>query len=408
MMKITKRRKIILSSVLVAMVAITAGFEISSSQVMEPISQTGDIKEMDDVLLVSQKNITGRTRFATFGKDGKKIEYGKNFLTKNFVKSNIGLRGYINLTKKNMFDTYDLTVGDKIYFISQKIENEKNSLVVNIQDKKSNSTTDKEINIKDEDLNSRLNGFNLTGFVEKDGKFYTLVTSSEEIIYVLSLDMDKCSYKIVDSSEDIQGFSPSLFVQSWNENDKYIYLLMKNVNVQDENVASNYILRYDFKTEKFLKPLPLEEIEVRNGFEDIENLFLHENTADKFIVYTVNAKDKHLYKLTYNLENMKFEKKEKLNLIFNSIVTDYRLFDNRFVGGNSDDSRVVLLNGKIYYISLVKTNILRNDNSMANSEVNIDGMNISTLKIFDIEKNKVVYEADFDSLEIETPIFVRK
>lgn len=408
MMKITKRRKIILSSVLVAMVAITAGFEISSSQVMEPISQTGDIKEMDDVLLVSQKNITGRTRFATFGKDGKKIEYGKNFLTKNFVKSNIGLRGYINLTKKNMFDTYDLTVGDKIYFISQKIENEKNSLVVNIQDKKSNSTTDKEINIKDEDLNSRLNGFNLTGFVEKDGKFYTLVTSSEEIIYVLSLDMDKCSYKIVDSSEDIQGFSPSLFVQSWNENDKYIYLLMKNVNVQDENAASNYILRYDFKTEKFLKPLPLEEIEVRNGFEDIENLFLHENTADKFIVYTVNAKDKHLYKLTYNLENMKFEKKEKLNLTFNSIVTDYRLFDNRFVGGNSDDSRVVLLNGKIYYISLVKTNILRNDNSMANSEVNIDGMNISTLKIFDIEKNKVVYEADFDSLEIETPIFVRK
>lgn len=408
MMKITKRRKIILSSVLVAMVAITAGFEISSSQVMEPISQTGDIKEMDDVLLVSQKNITGRTRFATFGKDGKKIEYGKNFLTKNFVKSNIGLRGYINLTKKNMFDTYDLTVGDKIYFISHKIENEKNSLVVNIQDKKSNSTTDKEINIKDEDLNSRLNGFNLTGFVEKDGKFYTLVTSSEEIIYVLSLDMDKCSYKIVDSSEDIQGFSPSLFVQSWNENDKYIYLLMKNVNVQDENAASNYILRYDFKTEKFLKPLPLEEIEVRNGFEDIENLFLHENTADKFIVYTVNAKDKHLYKLTYNLENMKFEKKEKLNLTFNSIVTDYRLFDNRFVGGNSDDSRVVLLNGKIYYISLVKTNILRNDNSMANSEVNIDGMNISTLKIFDIEKNKVVYEADFDSLEIETPIFVRK
>lgn len=408
MMKITKRRKIILSSVLVVMVAITAGFEISSSQVMEPISQTGDIKEMDDVLLVSQKNITGRTRFATFGKDGKKIEYGKNFLTKNFVKSNIGLRGYINLTKKNMFDTYDLTVGDKIYFISQKIENEKNSLVVNIQDKKSNSTTDKEINIKDEDLNSRLNGFNLTGFVEKDGKFYTLVTSSEEIIYVLSLDMDKCSYKIVDSSEDIQGFSPSLFVQSWNENDKYIYLLMKNVNVQDENAASNYILRYDFKTEKFLKPLPLEEIEVRNGFEDIENLFLHENTADKFIVYTVNAKDKHLYKLTYNLENMKFEKKEKLNLTFNSIVTDYRLFDNRFVGGNSDDSRVVLLNGKIYYISLVKTNILRNDNSMANSEVNIDGMNISTLKIFDIEKNKVVYEADFDSLEIETPIFVRK
>lgn len=408
MMKITKRRKIILSSVLVVMVAITAGFEISSSQVMEPISQTGDIKEMDDVLLVSQKNITGRTRFATFGKDGKKIEYGKNFLTKNFVKSNIGLRGYINLTKKNMFDTYDLTVGDKIYFISQKIENEKNSLVVNIQDKKSNSTTDKEINIKDEDLNSRLNGFNLTAFVEKDGKFYTLVTSSEEIIYVLSLDMDKGSYKIVDSSEDIQGFSPSLFVQSWNENDKYIYLLMKNVNVQDENAASNYILRYDFKTEKFLKPLPLEEIEVRNGFEDIENLFLHENTADKFIVYTVNAKDKHLYKLTYNLENMKFEKKEKLNLTFNSIVTDYRLFDNRFVGGNSDDSRVVLLNGKIYYISLVKTNILRNDNSMANSEVNIDGMNISTLKIFDIEKNKVVYEADFDSLEIETPIFVRK
>ncbi len=47
----------ILSSVLVAMVAITAGFEISSSQVMKPISQTGDIKEMEDISLVSQKNI---------------------------------------------------------------------------------------------------------------------------------------------------------------------------------------------------------------------------------------------------------------------------------------------------------------------------------------------------------------
>ncbi len=34
-------------------------------------------------------------------------------------------------------------------------------------------------------------------------------------------------------------------------------------------------------------------------------------------------------------------------------------------------------------------------------------MNTSTLKIFDIEKNKVVYEADFDSLDIESPIFIK-
>ena len=101
-MKITKRRKIILSSVLVAMVAITAGFEIISSQVMEPISQTGDIKEMGDISLVSQKNITGRTRFAIFGKNGKKIEYGKFFLTRNFISSDMGLKSYIDLTKKNL------------------------------------------------------------------------------------------------------------------------------------------------------------------------------------------------------------------------------------------------------------------------------------------------------------------
>ncbi len=34
-------------------------------------------------------------------------------------------------------------------------------------------------------------------------------------------------------------------------------------------------------------------------------------------------------------------------------------------------------------------------------------MNTTTLKIFDIEKNKVVYEADFDSLDIESPIFIK-
>ncbi len=148
-MKITKRRKMILSSVLVAMVAITAGFEISLSQVMKPISQTGDIKEMGDISLVSQKNITGRTRFATFGKDGKNIEYGKHFLTRNFLSSDMRLKEYIDLTKKNIFDTYDLAVGDKIYFISYRIEDGKSSLVAKIYDKKSESSIDKEIPIKE-------------------------------------------------------------------------------------------------------------------------------------------------------------------------------------------------------------------------------------------------------------------
>ena len=50
---------------------------------------------------------------------------------------------------------------------------------------------------------------------------------------------------------------------------------------------------------------------------------------------------------------------------------------------------------------------LRNADSTGGSEVNISGMNTSVLKIFDIEKNKVVYEADFDSLDIESPVFIK-
>ena len=402
-MKITKRRKMILSSVLVAMVAITAGFEISSSQVMKPISQTGDIKEMEDISLVSQKNITGRTRFAIFGKDGKKIEYGKHFLTRNFLSSDMGLKEYMDLTKKNIFDTYDLAVGDKIYFLSQRIEDEKSSLVAKIYDKKSGSTVDKKIPIKEKDTQTISH---LTNFVEKDGKFYALVSSSEEFVSVLSLDFDKESYKILNTFKETADLSPNLFVQSWNSNDKYIYILMRNISAQEGDIVSNYLLRYDFKSNKFLKPLPLRGIEINDGFEDIDTMFLYENTNDKFIIYTGNAKDKHLYKITYDLETLKLEKKEKLNLEIDSIIAQRR-YNNRFVGGTSDDSEMMLLDGKIYYISAVKTNLLRNADSTGGSEVNISGMNTSVLKIFDIEKNKVVYEADFDSLDIESPVFIK-
>ena len=402
-MKITKRRKMILSSVLVAMVAITAGFEISSSQVMKPISQTGDIKEMEDISLVSQKNITGRTRFAIFGKDGKKIEYGKHFLTRNFLSSDMGLKEYMDLTKKNIFDTYDLAVGDKIYFLSQRIEDEKSSLVAKIYDKKSGSTVDKKIPIKEKDTQTISN---LTNFIEKDGKFYALVSSSEEFVSVLSLDFDKESYKILNTFKETADLSPNLFVQSWNSNDKYIYILMRNISAQEGDIVSNYLLRYDFKSNKFLKPLPLRGIEINDGFEDIDTMFLYENTNDKFIIYTGNAKDKHLYKITYDLETLKLEKKEKLNLEIDSIMAQRR-YNNRFVGSTADDSRMMLLDGKIYYISAVKTNLLRNADSMGSDEMNIAGMNTSTLKIFDIEKNKVVYEADFDSLDIESPVFIK-
>ena len=402
-MKITKRRKMILSSVLVAMVAITAGFEISSSQVMEPISQTGDIKEMGDISLVSQKNITGRTRIAIFGKDGEKIEYGKHFLTRNFLSSDMGLKEYMDLTKKNIFDTYDLAVGDKIYFLSQRIEDEKSSLVAKIYDKKSGSTVDKKIPIKEKDTQTISH---LTDFVEKDGKFYALVSSSEEFVSVLSLDFDKESYKILNTFKETADLSPNLFVQSWNSNDKYIYILMRNISAQEGDIVSNYLLRYDFKSNKFLKPLPLRGIEINDGFEDIDTMFLYENTKDKFIIYTGNAKDKHLYKITYDLETLKLEKKEKLNLEIDSIIAQRR-YNNRFVGGTSDDSEMMLLDGKIYYISAVKTNLLRNADSTGGSEVNISGMNTSVLKIFDIEKNKVVYEADFDSLDIESPVFIK-
>lgn len=402
-MKITKRRKMILSSVLVAMVAITAGFEISSSQVMKPISQTGDIKEMEDISLVSQKNITGRTRLAIFGKDGKKIEYGKHFLTRNFLSSDMGLKEYMDLTKKNIFDTYDLAVGDKIYFLSQRIEDEKSSLVAKIYDKKSGSTVDKKIPIKEKDTQTISN---LTNFIEKDGKFYALVSSSEEFVSVLSLDFDKENYKILNTFKETADLSPNLFVQSWNSNDKYIYILMRNTNAQEGDIVSNYLLRYDFKSNKFLKPLPLRGIEINDGFEDIDTMFLYENTNDKFIIYTGNAKDKHLYKITYDLETLKLEKKEKLNLEIDSIMAQRR-YNNRFVGSTADDSRMMLLDGKIYYISAVKTNLLRNADSMGSDEMNIAGMNTSTLKIFDIEKNKVVYEADFDSLDIESPVFIK-
>lgn len=402
-MKITKRRKMILSSVLVAMVAITAGFEISSSQVMKPISQTGDIKEMEDISLVSQKNITGRTRFAIFGKDGKKIEYGKHFLTRNFLSSDIGLKEYMDLTKKNIFDTYDLAVGDKIYFLSQRIEDEKSSLVAKIYDKKSGSTVDKKIPIKEKDTQTISH---LTNFIEKDGKFYALVSSSEEFVSVLSLDFDKESYKILNTFKETADLSPNLFVQSWNSNDKYIYILMRNISAQEGDIVSNSLLRYDFKSNKFLKPLPLRGIEINDGFEYIDTMFLYENTNDKFIIYTGNAKDKHLYKITYDLETLKLEKKEKLNLEIDSIMAQRR-YNNRFVGSTADDSRMMLLDGKIYYISAVKTNLLRNADSMGSDEMNIAGMNTSTLKIFDIEKNKVVYEADFDSLDIESPVFIK-
>ena len=402
-MKITKRRKMILSSVLVAMVAITAGFEISSSQVMKPISQTGDIKEMEDISLVSQKNITGRTRFAIFGKDGKKIEYGKHFLTRNFLSSDIGLKEYMDLTKKNIFDTYDLAVGDKIYFLSQRIDDEKSSLVAKIYDKKSGSTVDKKIPIKEKDTQIISH---LINFIEKDGKFYALVSSNEEFVSVLSLDFDKESYKILNTFKETADLSPNLFVQSWNSNDKYIYILMRNISAQEGDIVSNALLRYDFKSNKFLKPLPLRGIEINDGFEDIDTMFLYENTNDKFIIYTGNAKDKHLYKITYDLETLKLEKKEKLNLEIDSIIAQRR-YNNRFVGGTSDDSEMMLLDGKIYYISAVKTNLLRNADSTGGSEVNISGMNTSVLKIFDIEKNKVVYEADFDSLDIESPVFIK-
>ncbi len=292
--------------------------------------------------------------------------------------------------------------------------------------------------------------------MEKDGKFYALVSSDQELVSVVSLDFDKGSYKILntfkDEKDDID-LSPNLFAQSWSSNDKYLYILMRNTNAQEGEIVSNYLLRYDFKSNKFLKPLPLKGLEFSDGFEDIDTIFLYENTKDKFIVYTANSKDSLMHKITYDLESLKFEKDERLNLKIDSTMyskmynhrfvggttddsrlmildgkiyyisavktnllrdadsiggTMYsKMYNHRFVGGTTDDSRLMILDGKIYYISAVKTNLLRDADSIGGSEVNVSGMNTSTLKIFDIEKNKVVYEADFDSLDIESPIFIK-
>lgn len=312
----------------------------------------------------------------------------------------MGLKSYIDLTKKNLYDTYDLSVGDKVYFLSHRVEDGKYSFPVKIYDEKTKSSVDKNIPIKDEDTQIISN---LTNFIEKDGKFYALVSSSEEFVSVVSLDLDKGSYKILKTFKENVDLSPSLFVQSWNSNDKYIYILMINTNMQEGDTVSNYVLRYDFKTNKFLKPLPLTGLEITDGFENIDSIFLHENTNDKFIVYTANAKDKQMYKVTYDLETMKLEKKEKLDFKIDNII-DESSYNNRFIGGTSDDSRLMLLDGKIYYISSVRTNLLREADAIGMS---IDGMNKSTLKVFDIGKNKVVYQAEFDSLDIESPVFIK-
>lgn len=401
-MNITKKRKLILSSALIAIVAITAVFEITSRQSIKPISQNGNVEEMENISMVSQKTINGQTKFSLFGKNGTSVESGKIFLNRNLINSNLGLKKYNSLSKKNEYESYDLNVNGKNYLLSQKADSKRESLIINICDKKSNSTVTKEIHIKEKD---RKLISNINDFMEKDGKFYALAVTDKPRLVVVSLDLERESYKITDIFNNDEDFTPVLLNERWDPSNDYLYVLMKNNNVDEESDKDNYLVRYDFKSDKFLKILPLDELEDEYGFAYTDFSFLYEDKGNKFIAYSANIKDKHIYKFTYDLNTLKLLNKEKLNLELEYFFENETPY-NEILVGVSDESQIILKNSKIYYISSIRESYTGNGVSTRNL-IEMKNTYKTILKVFDVNKNKIVYESEFNPMDISTPVFVK-
>lgn len=401
MMKIAKKRKLIISSALVAMITISAVFEITSRKAIKPIYQNGNIEEMENISIASQKTINGQTKFSLFGKNGTSVEYGKIFLNRNLINSNFGLKKYNSLSKKSEYDSYDLNVNGKNYLLFQKSDTKKGSLIINICDEKSNSTITKEIPIKEKD---RKLISNINDFMEKDGKFYALAVTDKPRLVVVSLDLEKESYKITDIFNNDEDFTPILLNERWDPSNDYLYVLMKNDNVDEESNKDNYLVRYDFKTDKFLKIAPLDGLEDEYGFVYTDFSFLYEDKKDKFIAYSANIKDKHIYKFTYDLNTLKLLNKEKLNLKLEYFFENETQY-NEILAGVSDESQMILKHSKIYYISSVRESYAGNDVSTRNS-IEMKNTYKTILKVFDVDKNKVVYESEFDPMDISNPMFI--
>lgn len=387
-MKIEKKRKTILIVLGVLMMIIVASFELTSRNAMKPMKEEGNRAEFENISLVSKKYLN-RIRYSILGKDGNKVIHNKNYIQDNILNNNLKFKEILNITSEYESGFKNLSVGDNTYIIN--IENNDTESYFKIlcyeKDNKSKKI-EKNIYIKKSD-NKKI--VSLVEVLEKDGVLYAVVTSDVEEVSVVSFDLHKDNYQILDTLKMNDSLYPNLYTSDWSEDDKYIYITL--MNSESETIKNLYIARYDFKSKKFLKEVNLEGIEIDKGFDDIINVYLDQNTGNKYEVFVTN-KDGYMYKFTYDLNTMKLENKERLNLKINTIEK------NNFNESEKMNS-FVLRKNKIYYISYNTENIYRKDESS-----NDNSNELAKFVIFDIAKNKTVYSATFKNSDINEPIFI--
>ncbi|TQQ84742.1 hypothetical protein EXD82_04895 [Peptacetobacter hominis] len=253
---------------------------------------------------------------------------------------------------------------------------------------------DKKIFIKD----NVENYLNLLKLMVYEDRIYALYADkSMKKITAIQFDIYNSTYKISSQSEIseanfIEGGNNSTFTDGEN-----IYISTYNIND-----ASIGIIVYNINRSVFSEINSLEDFNYEDDFSFTYQVVLSRVKGNDIeLVVKKGTEDLYLYRYDKR-KKLKLLEVHKLDFLARNLSSDDREISY------SGSENYAFYGNKIFYVESYKT--IYGSEISDSYTFSFDGSydDKSTLKVYDIDKQKVVYEATFRASGIQSPIFIKE
>lgn len=306
-------------------------------------------------------------------------------------------------TQQEIYDNY-IEYNDELYYHNQNGFNtfedenykgfahifndeDENYKYISVDITNKNDNKEKEIEIplgKEFDTNSGDDYIQIHYNFMYNGNVYSMILNelleNGEYVYtisILKLDLKNKSYKNIkdiklENNGHLTGFN---FI-----NDNKVYL-----EIEQENKNNGFYV-YDIKDNSINK---IQNIKTYSDiYSDYRSQYYMEGykVEDNKLTKLIKGKDSYMYELTYSLLNFDLLSSKKL---------DFRITYSTNLNGDGDLAKLLYINDKLIYMYHKPFETNRKDKS--GKYYTVKGNRPVEIKVFDTNKNKIVYEGEITS-----------
>lgn len=390
---IRKRIMLILIFIFISIILCLRFTSLSHSRI-HPIYEKGNRYEMGKISLMTQISNGKQIEKLIFGNDlSKSTLYSGYYTDFNYInndfKSEKKIREYSdNINENSIFQA------NKDVYVINTITESLNPYFKIIVFGENSKVEDKKIFIKD----NVENYLNLLKLMVYEDRIYALYADkSMKKITAIQFDIYNSTYKISSQSEIseanfIEGGNNSTFTDGEN-----IYISTYNIND-----ASIGIIVYNINRSVFSEINSLEDFNYEDEFSFTYQVVLSRVKGNDIeLVVKKGTEDLYLYRYDKR-KKLKLLEVHKLDFLARNLSSDDREISY------SGSENYAFYGNKIFYVESYKT--IYGSEISDSYTFSFDGSydDKSTLKVYDIDKQKVVYEATFRASGIQSPIFIKE